>query len=122
MATYTVLSQSEEANSATVVVEFAVPAGNNDAGVASSQIVSQVRTADGLSGTTVNPRRVGNNGFINQLNTGSLVEASYTHHYNRYLGNAAKAAALDAGVTAFLNQFTTDFASRYRFYGTERTV
>lgn len=122
MAIYTVLDQSETENTATVVIEYSVPGGNNAAGVPWSQVVSQVRVADGLAGTTINPRKVGNNGYINGLNNGSTYELAYTHSYGRYLSNAAKAASLDAGVLARIAQFTDEFAGRYRFYGMERTV
>lgn len=122
MATYTILEQSESENTATMCIEFAVPAGNNAAGVTWQSVVSQIRTADGEAGSTLNTTKVGNGAYIATLDSGAVKEILYTHEYDRYLTDGQKATALDAAVVAHIAEYTNDFSARHNFYGMERTV
>ena len=125
MATYTVLENAAKSNRSNVVVEFDVPVGDNSANVAWRAIVAELRaveqaTPDAIA--TVNPRKLGHTAYLASLDAGQIVEVPLSVEYNANLSNAAKVAVLDAAVAAKVTEFTSEFASLYEFYGTERTV
>lgn len=122
MSDYTVLEQATQSNRATVVIEYAVPGGNNTAGLAWSTVVAETRSARGETGTTVNPRKTADAAHLAALDAGTIVEVVTSFEYNAYLSDAAKAAALDGFVAGRIAEYVNEFAARFRFYGTVRTV
>ena len=121
MAAYTILRNSVKNNRSDVVVEFDVPVSNNDAGVGWRSVVTEERLDAGETGT-VNTRKRGYTAHIAKLDAGKIVEILMSVEYNANLTDSEKLAVIDAAVTAKVAEFTAEFGSLYRFYGTTRTV
>ena len=125
MADYTILEQSYEANTAKVVIEYDVATnhpGNNNAGVAWTAVVSELRAAANQAGITNNPRRTADATYIGNLDSGNLMEIVATFEYDANLSDAAKATALDNDVAVRISQETAEFANKYKYFGTVRSV
>lgn len=122
MADYMIIRQAVKENTATVVVEFPVPGGTNDAGIAWQDVVAEVRALEGNVGVTQNPHKQGDGTYISQLDAGQLYELVETIEYSANSTDPQKVAVLDAAVSDAVSAATSDVQSLYIYYGLERTV
>ncbi len=125
MATYTVLVNSELQNRSDLVIEYAVLAGSNAAGVAWQTVVAELRAVEQTSPDaqpTSNPRKTTDAAYIASLDAGSVLEIPLSVEYDANLSNGAKVAVLDAAATDKVSAFIAAFSSLYEFYGTVRTI
>ena len=113
MATYTILTNSPSNNSSTVVIDFPVPNGSNDAGVPWQSVVAELRTDSG----SINPRKEFEVAHVASLDAGEVIEIELTVEYNAKLPNDQKIAILNSAVNDEIERFTAEFSILNKFYG-----
>ena len=117
---YTILTQAPLENRVSAICEFAVPAGNNAAGVGWQAIVSATRALTDQVGTTIKPGASA--AHITALDDGSLIELSITVEYDAKLAAGAKLTEIESLLNAEMDQRIAEFTSRYRYAGKTGSV
>lgn len=115
---YHIVSGSDLGDTVTVVADYLVPSGSNDATRTWKSVVAELRTAAGETGTSQVPWRTD----FTLLDAGDIKEVQFTVEDDAHKTTVDRATFLDTYVGNYMTEYASEFAKRYRFYGLTRSI